>query len=208
MVKREERNARILEQRRGEIVNAALAVFAQKGYAFATVDDIAREANVAVGTLYKYYKNKRDILMAVFSSQGLNQSFIKGIGDLLAGDEVEQALELIKGPIRTWIDDPKVSMFLVGELMRDKELRRHYAEEFFTPVLGQVADYIGSGQKSGIFRQTHSKVTARVMWGLMLGTMMVREIEGDAGPLGNLTVDELASEVIDFAFKGLISKEN
>ncbi|MBT4511398.1 MAG: helix-turn-helix transcriptional regulator [Chloroflexi bacterium] len=77
MVKREERNARITQQRRREIVNAALAVFAQKGYAFATVDDIAREANVAVGTLYKYYKNKRDILMAVLSGQGLNQSFIK-----------------------------------------------------------------------------------------------------------------------------------
>ena|GEM_PF-3463656 len=126
---------------------------------------------------------------------------------MLAGDESEQAGELIKGPLRTWIDDPKVSMFLVGELMRDEELRRHYAEEFFTPVLEQVGDYIKSAQEAGTYRKTRSNVTSRVMWGLMLGTMMVREIEGNDGPLSELTVDELANEVIEFAFNGLISRE-
>ena len=68
MAKREERIARISEQRKQDIVNAALAVFARQGYASATVDDIAREANVAVGTLYKYYESKRHILVEVIMS--------------------------------------------------------------------------------------------------------------------------------------------
>ena len=45
---------------------AALAVFARRGYAAATVRDVAREAGVAQGLLYNYYRGKGDLLAAVF----------------------------------------------------------------------------------------------------------------------------------------------
>jgi AcrR family transcriptional regulator len=55
----------ISEFRRAEIVEAARGVFARRNYSDATVDEIAKEAGVAKGTLYLYFKSKKDIYRAV-----------------------------------------------------------------------------------------------------------------------------------------------
>lgn len=55
----------VAEFRRAAIVRAARAVFARRGFAQAIVDEIAKEAGVAKGTLYLYFKSKTDIYRAV-----------------------------------------------------------------------------------------------------------------------------------------------
>lgn len=62
---------------------AALAVFARSGYAGATVRDVAREAGVAQGLLYNYYRGKHDLLAAVFrrSMADVHASFAAASGD-------------------------------------------------------------------------------------------------------------------------------
>ena len=50
--------------RRSEILDAARRVFARRGFADATVDEIAREAGIAKGTIYLYYKSKGDVYAA------------------------------------------------------------------------------------------------------------------------------------------------
>src|SRR6516162_6062683 len=54
-------------ERPGEIVQAALQVFAEKGFAAAKLDDIARRAGVSKGALYLYFETKEDIFRAVVS---------------------------------------------------------------------------------------------------------------------------------------------
>ena len=49
------------------IIDAALKVFAAKGFYNTRISEIAREANVADGTIYLYFKNKDDILISLFS---------------------------------------------------------------------------------------------------------------------------------------------
>ena len=65
MARREERKEQITEYRQKQILDAALAVFSRKGYGEATIPDIAREAGVAVGTIYNYYESKRDLLVSL-----------------------------------------------------------------------------------------------------------------------------------------------
>src|SRR3972149_11829628 len=55
-------------ERRQAILDAAMKVFAQRGYAAATIRAIAREANIAQGTIYLYFPSKRDILLALYRS--------------------------------------------------------------------------------------------------------------------------------------------
>ena len=52
--------------KRGRIIEAAIAVFAKKGFHSARVSDIASAAGVADGTIYLYFKNKEDLLIQVF----------------------------------------------------------------------------------------------------------------------------------------------
>ena len=51
----------LAEQRRGEILEAALKIFSEKGYHAAKIEDIAGELNLGHGTFYRYFKNKLDI---------------------------------------------------------------------------------------------------------------------------------------------------
>ena len=59
---------RYLEERRAEILEAAKRVFVRKGYGSATVQDIASEADVAAGSIYRYYPGKADLIGAVAES--------------------------------------------------------------------------------------------------------------------------------------------
>lgn len=56
---------RYLEERRQEILDAARKVFVEKGYSAATMNDIAAEADVAAGSIYRYFENKTDLIAAV-----------------------------------------------------------------------------------------------------------------------------------------------
>jgi AcrR family transcriptional regulator len=60
----------VSEFRRAEILDAARRVFAGRGFAAATMDDIAREAGIAKGTIYLYYRSKGDVYSAA-AEQGL-----------------------------------------------------------------------------------------------------------------------------------------
>lgn len=59
-------NKELEEQRRAQIVSSAVAVFAERGYADATIADIARHAGVGQGTIYRYVPSKRGLLDLVF----------------------------------------------------------------------------------------------------------------------------------------------
>ena len=55
--------------KRVRITDAAVAVFAQKGYHAARVSDVAKEAGVADGTIYLYFRNKEDLLLSIFEEK-------------------------------------------------------------------------------------------------------------------------------------------
>ena len=55
----------LAEQRKAQILSAAAKVFAAKGYARATIADIAKAAGVAEGSIYNYFKNKQDLLVSL-----------------------------------------------------------------------------------------------------------------------------------------------
>src|SRR5690625_680699 len=63
----------------GQIIEAALQVIAENGYHASQVSKIAKQADVADGTIYLYFKNKEDILISVFKEKIV--SFIKYIDD-------------------------------------------------------------------------------------------------------------------------------
>ena len=55
----------IKEARKDNLIDAALRVFAEKGYSDTTMTDIARKAGVSTPVLYEYFKTKEDLLFAI-----------------------------------------------------------------------------------------------------------------------------------------------
>ncbi len=57
----------VTDYRRGEILDAARTVFARRGYALAIMDEIAKEAGIAKGTIYLYFRSKTEVYKAVLN---------------------------------------------------------------------------------------------------------------------------------------------
>ena len=57
------------DDKRDRIMNAAITTFAQNGYHQATMAAVAREAGVAAGTIYLYFKSKDDLLISIFEEK-------------------------------------------------------------------------------------------------------------------------------------------
>ena len=51
--------------KKNTILNAATKIFAEKGYQYATIAEVAKEAGVSTGLVYSYFKNKLDLLLSV-----------------------------------------------------------------------------------------------------------------------------------------------
>ncbi len=77
------------EIKTNQILAAAMKVFAEKGYHYATVEDIAREAGVAKGSIHAYFENKLDVLLSIVLQfwQTVNQHTQQKL--LLSSDSAE-----------------------------------------------------------------------------------------------------------------------
>ncbi len=85
---------------------AALRVFARRGYAGATVRDVAREAGVAQGLLYNYYRGKHELLAAVFrrSAADVERSFAAAAGDAPPAERLARLVRAAFAVVREHLD--------------------------------------------------------------------------------------------------------
>ena len=79
---------RIKPNKRALITDAAVIVFAERGFHQARISDIARRAGVADGTIYLYFKNKEDLLLSIFEEK---MDFML--------DGLEKALDGVEDPL-------------------------------------------------------------------------------------------------------------
>jgi AcrR family transcriptional regulator len=145
-----EQNGAAAADRRARILEAAVRVFAARGYHAARVGDIAEEAGVAHGLLYHYFPSKEDVLRTI-----LRDSWTLLIGALHgieATDDppAEQLRRIAAVLLRSWRHDPDLVRVLVREVARSPHLSEQVDEvrEAFL-VIQRV---IERGQAEGSFR--------------------------------------------------------
>jgi AcrR family transcriptional regulator len=142
-------------ERPGEILDAALRVFAEKGFASARMDDIARAAGVTKGTIYLYFENKE----AVFKSLVLDL-----VGDALGA--VETQFIAYDGPVRDLLrfvllnvaklmlqsDRIALPKIIIAEAGNFPELARFYRTEAIDKGIGLLTRLMERGIARGEFR--------------------------------------------------------
>lgn len=107
-----------------QIIDAAVIVIAENGYHQSQVSKIAKQAGVADGTIYLYFKNKEDILISLFQEK--MGSFVEKTRQKIAGDDKvsEKLLILIDSHFKMLAEDPHLAVVAQLELRQtNKELR-------------------------------------------------------------------------------------
>ena len=135
------------------IIKAATKIFAKKGFFKAKVSDIAKEAQVADGTIYLYFENKDDILISLFEDQML--LVLENMRQQLSKeDNAAKKIERFAVTHLKLIESNKnVAEIIQVELRQSTKFMKEYKNERFMEYLNLIADIIEEGQKRGVFNK-------------------------------------------------------
>lgn len=134
-----------------KIVDAAVSIIAQNGYHQAQVSKIAKEAGVADGTIYLYFKNKEDILISVFQEKmAVFADYVKEIleMDLSASDKL---FKMIENHFKVLHDDRNLAIVTQLELRQSSKELRFRINEVLKEYLTLLDALLREGIESGEF---------------------------------------------------------
>ncbi len=135
------------------IIKAATKVFAKKGFFNAKVADIAREAQVADGTIYLYFENKDDILISLFEEQMkvVLENMVSEISK--EKDAVGKIERFALTHLRLIELNKNVAEIIQVELRQSSKFMKEYKNERFLKYLNIIEEIIREGQEQGIFKE-------------------------------------------------------
>ncbi len=146
-----------------QIIDAAVIVIAENGYHQAQVSKIAKQAGVADGTIYLYFKNKEDILVSLFQEKmGV---FIEKIEEEIIGktSAADKLYSLIEKHFTLLSEDHKLAIVTQLELRQSNKDLRHRINEVLKGYLNVVDKIITEGIENGEFRGDLDQRLARQM---------------------------------------------
>jgi TetR/AcrR family fatty acid metabolism transcriptional regulator len=135
------------------ILEAAIKVFAEQGFHQATISQIAREAGVADGTIYLYFKNKEDILVNFFGYK-TKQVFGRFREEVDKADNARDKLRLlIKRHLEEFQRDRNMAVLYQTETRRFSRMCEEQIREMSKLYLDLVSEIVESGQDEGLMRK-------------------------------------------------------
>ncbi len=145
------------QDRPQEITDAALAAFAEKGYAATRVDDVAKRAGVSKGLLYLYFKTKEELFKAVIRSFVVPR--IDALMDIIESSELSSE-EFLRGPfldfVKTLPGSPisVVIRLMIAEGPKHPDLVQFYWDNVVSRGLGAISELLQRGVQTGEFRKS------------------------------------------------------
>lgn len=154
--------------KREAILRAAIRVFARNGYFNSKVADIAREAGVADGTVYLYYKSKEDILHSIFD-RTMEEVIAEGRRQLEAiADPREKLRRIALLHLERMGADRELAVVFQVELRGSTKFMEEFSAAGFAEYLGLIHGVIAEGQSAGLFRtELNAKVVAKIFFGAL-----------------------------------------
>jgi AcrR family transcriptional regulator len=198
-----EKKERVTKQRQQQIRDAALQVFAQKGFAHATTAEIARTAGVSEGTIYNYYKDKHDLLISIIRTYIDTELFTHLAQESRSTKDSAAISTLIEDRLNLGFTNVDAMFLLMNEIQLDADLRRQYVEEVARPILKELEEYIERKVSSGEFRALNAAVAARALIAMIMGLSIIYKVEGPKGPLSRAARKTVVSETAGLVLQGM-----
>ncbi|BCG60576.1 TetR/AcrR family transcriptional regulator [Paenibacillus sp. URB8-2] len=162
------------------ILQAAVDVFAEKGYAGAATSEIAQKAGVAEGTIFRYYKTKKDLLLSIVGptmSRLLAPFVMRNFGNLLdkSFDSYEDFLRsLIRNRLEFARKNFKILQILIQEIPFHPKLREQFMEDIMSKVFERVSAQVEHFKQKGEIIDVPAPTVIRFTVSATVGYIMTR----------------------------------
>ena len=174
----QERKEREKERRRQQIIIAAKRVFSEKGFNKATMEDIAKEAELSPGTLYLYFKNKEELYaslsLRILQYLHIRVTHVNKETGLLPDQKVSALMEAMYD---VYDFDPLtiINMFHLQSSETLKNLSESLLEEIkelSQKSIGAIAKIFEEGMEQGIYIDHHPVALADIFWSMFSGVVL------------------------------------
>lgn len=173
-----------LETRRGQIMGAAIACFAEKGYHKTSMRDICKQAELSAGAVYHYFKSKDEIITAVAEAgQEMNRHMFESARE--TSDGINTRVEKNIDNYRDFMKQPmamactRADVMFNAEALTSPELRK-LGIESYNLIINYIIELVKDWQASGEINSDLSpEAIAKVMFSTVQGLQLQMIIEPD-----------------------------
>ena len=164
------------------ILDAAVKVFAQKGFHLTTIKDIAKDANLAEGTIYNYFENKMALLIGILERMQMvaraaaqeEKNFVIGkdgnIQDFLRAFFF-QPLQIFHG------ENIELYKIIFSEITVNKELRERFYQQILKPMLNVAQEALQRWADLGVISPLNIDLKARAIASMILGLLLQQSMD-------------------------------
>lgn len=204
-------NEEQIAEKKLKILEAAIKVFSEKGFEGSRTSEIAKEAEVAEGTIFKYFKTKKDLLSGLLiplSIKFLRPLIMKSAEDILKKDKENPTEEILKELFLDRLSLIKKNMPLIKtvlvEAIYHDELLEPIKEQVVPQVLQLLDSYVDSHKQNGDFKDYNTRFISRTMMSLLMGYIVLSSVFPE---FFSLNEDEKEIEsIVDIFFNGVKNK--
>ncbi len=191
--------------RRSQVILSAEAVFSEKGYYSSSVSDIIEKANIARGTFYLYFKNKRALFECILDN--LFNEIDSRIKRVIVSPDLEPPIIQLKNNFkrvfRLLIQKKHLTIILLNYALGVDEDFNAKVENFYRKVKQQIMDALEIGIEIGIVRNCNIELTATYSMGILKEVLREHIIQ-NLNPLSmEERIDEIIDDLLTFGLKGL-----
>ncbi len=164
----------VTQARQRQILEAAVTVFAEKGYHRATIKDIARTAGVADGTIYNYFKNKQDVMLNIVLQMAEINRLMDDVEQALQTLTPAQLLEMVfQNRLRTMKNNLPLTRAIFPQIITDPELKRMFFEKLLLPNLDKGKKVFQTYVERGQLHDADPEIIIRGLFSVIFGTIML-----------------------------------
>lgn len=150
---------------RDRILQAALKLFARKGYDATTTKDLAIAAGVAEGTLFRHFSNKKAILIEV-ATQGWIEILTDLLTELSEMGSYKAVAQVMRRRMLRMAESSDLMRVCFMEAQFHPELRDRIQSDVITKMTDVAEAFFETAMDKGIYRRMNPKVVARVFLGM------------------------------------------
>jgi TetR/AcrR family transcriptional regulator, fatty acid metabolism regulator protein len=157
-----------MRDKREAILKAATQVFARSGFFQSQVADVAREAGVAAGTVYLYFRSKDDLLVSLFE-RTMQEAIAEGHAALDGvSDPHERLTRIARLHLERLGRDRDLAVVFQVELRQSTKFMERFSSTYLRDYLGLIRDTLAHGQASGHFRaDINPTIAAKIFFGAL-----------------------------------------
>lgn len=201
-----------MPKRKQQILDAAIKVFSEKGFQGSRTSEIAKEANVSEGTIFNYYKCKKDLLIGLLIR--IIVEFVKPIVNLTAEtineggekENVERVMhKLLLDRLELVRDNYQLIKIILIESVYHPELLDILSKELYPKLIEIIDTYVEENIQKGHFRNIEKRVISRSVISSIIGFIILSNVVPEY--FGGKNDNEEIKKIVDVVLYGIANEK-